>query len=83
MYKKSYGFLCIKKKLAKEIRQKTYGRREMVESVFEAIKRKFRANVNSLSAHTKRAEVYCRAIAHNIISFCLILFQRSSTYAKV
>ncbi len=60
-----------------DFRNRTYHRREMAESVFGAIKRKFGASVSSLSAHTMRAEVYCRAIAHNIISIFLRLFQRS------
>lgn len=55
-------------------RKRTYHRREMVESVFGAIKRKFGASVSSLLAHTRRAEIYCRAIAHNIISYYLITF---------
>ena len=53
----------------KKFKDKTYHRREIVESVFGAIKRKFGASVSSLSAHTMRAEIYCRAIAHNIIFF--------------
>ncbi len=46
--------------------QKTYGRREMVESTFSAIKRKFGASVSSLTLGRMRAEMYLRAIAHNI-----------------
>ena len=61
----------------KNFRKRTYGRREMVESVFGAVKRKFGASVSSLSAHTMRAEMYCRAIAHNIICYLAGLFQRS------
>ena len=60
-----------------KFRNRTYHRREMVESVFGAIKRKFGASVSSLSAHTMRAEIYCRAIAHNISSCLAGLFQRS------
>ena len=55
---------------------KTYHRRETVESVFGAFKRKFGASVSCLSAHTMRAEVYCRAIAHNIIS---LFYEKLST----
>jgi len=61
----------------KNFRNRTYHRREMAESVFGSIKRKFGASVSSLSAHTMRAEVYCRAIAHNIICCLVGLFQRS------
>lgn len=55
-------------------REKTYHRREMVESVFSAIKRKFGASVSSILVSTRRAEMYCRAIAHNIISYFKLTF---------
>lgn len=67
---------------AKEIKQKTYGRREIVESVFGAIKRKYGASVSSISTHTMRAEIYCRAIAHNIITYLIRHFQRSLNLSK-
>ena len=55
--------------------QRTYGRREIVESVFSALKRKFGASVSAVTISAQRAEMYCRAIAHNI--FWLIgLFER-------
>ena len=60
--------------------KKTYGRREMSESTFSAYKRKFGASVNSVKIKNQRAEVYCRAIAHNIINFILGLFQRSRLF---
>jgi len=71
------GVIRLRRTLAKKIRQKTYGRREMVEAVFGATKRKFGASVSSISAHARRAEMYCRAIAHNIIFYLEGLFQRS------
>ena len=58
----------------KSFRKRTFHRREMAESVFGAFKRKFGASVSCLSPHTRRAEVYCRAIAHNIISLFWIRF---------
>jgi len=64
------GF-TLRRKCAENFNMRIYHRREMAESVFSATKRKFGASVSSLSAHTMRAEIYCRAIAHNIISlFC-------------
>ena len=54
---------------SKKFNKRIYHRREMVESVFSSFKRKFGASVSSLSAHTRRAEIYCRAIAHNIIYY--------------
>lgn len=65
------------KRAAKNFNKRTYGRREMAESVFSAIKRKFGANISSVKISAQRAETYCRAIAHNIISKILRLFQRS------
>jgi len=59
-----------------KIKQKTYGRREMVESTFKATKTKFGSSVSCMTIITQRAELYCRAIAHNIICFCLGFFQR-------
>ncbi len=59
------------------IKQKTYGRREMVESVFGSTKKKHGPSVSSFRIVTQRAEVYCRAIAHNIICCFLELFQQS------
>lgn len=55
---------------------RTYRRRTTVEAVFSATKRKFGASLSSIKIHTRRAEVYCRAIAHNIIFWILRDFQR-------
>ena len=65
------------------IKKKTYGRREMVESVIGALKRKFGASVSSISAHTRRAEIYCRAIAHNIIAYLVEEIQRSHLFRNL
>ena len=56
--------------------QRTYRRRTTVECVFSATKRKFGASLSSVKIHTRRAEVYCRALAHNIIFWILKDFQR-------
>ena len=57
--------------------KRTYGRREMSESVYSAIKRKFGASVSSVKFSAQRAEMYCRAIVHNIFCCKFRLFQRS------
>ena len=62
---------------SQKIKQKTYGRREMVESTFKSIKTKFGASVSSIKISAQRAEIYCRAIAHNILSVFSGLFERS------
>jgi IS5 family transposase len=51
---------------AKKFNERRYHRRAMVESVFSAIKRKFGASIGSVRISAQRAEMYCRAIAHNI-----------------
>jgi transposase len=62
-----HGF--VRKKVLKSFRKRTYNRRSIVESVFFAIKRKFGFSVSSLRISAQRAEMYCRAIAHNICCF--------------
>lgn len=75
-YGKLKGFNA-RTKAAKRFRKRTYHRREIVESVFASIKKKFGVSVNSLSARTRRAEIYCRAITHNILGDVVGLFQHS------
>ena len=67
---------------AKYFNNKIYHRREMVESTFKAIKTKFGASVSSVKISAQRAEMYCRAIAHNIINEILRLFQQSRVFEK-
>ena len=57
----------LRRKNQKYVHPKRYHRREIVESVFKAIKTKFGASVSSVKISAQRAELYCRAIAHNII----------------
>ena len=61
----------------KNFNNKTYHRREMSESVFSSFKRRFGPSVSSVKISTQRVEVYCRAIAYNIIYCFSRLFQRS------
>ncbi|MFO8016433.1 MAG: IS5 family transposase [Candidatus Woesearchaeota archaeon] len=56
---------------------KRYHRRENVEAVFKAMKCKFGPSVSSVKISAQRAEIYCRAIAHNILSYFLGLFKRT------
>lgn len=64
----------LRRKNQKYLHPKRYHRREIVESVFKAIKTKFGASVSSVKISAQRAELYCRAIAHNIILFFLQTF---------
>jgi hypothetical protein len=61
----------------KKFRKRTYHRREMVESTFSSIKKKFGSSVSSVKFSAQRAEMYCRAITHNVMSYFLGLFERS------
>ena len=67
---------------ARKFNLNTYHRREMIESVFSAIKRKFGSSVSSVKFSAQRAEMYCRAIAHNIFLLCTGLFERCLLYTK-
>ena len=69
--KKIYRGKSFRKISNKNFNLRTYHRREMVESVFSAIKRKFGSSVSSVKFSAQRAEMYCRAITHNIFYFLL------------
>ena len=75
--KKIYRGRSLRQISNKRFALRTYHRREMVESVFSAIKRKFGASVSSVKLSAQKAEMYCRAIAHNILGFVLGLFERN------
>ena len=45
---------------------KTYYRRELIESGFSALKRKFGASVSSKTVRTIRTEIYGRLVCHNL-----------------
>ena len=74
--KKIYRGKSLRKKAQLSFRIRTYHRREMVEAVFSAFKRKFGPSLSSVKLSAQRAEVYCRAIAHNLFSLLLRLFER-------
>ena len=58
-----------RRKARNHFRIKTYGRRNMVEAGFSSLKRKFGSSVNSKTARTIRAEVYCKIVFHNLFSY--------------
>ncbi|MEM4268389.1 MAG: hypothetical protein QXK37_06195, partial [Candidatus Woesearchaeota archaeon] len=64
--KKIYRGKSFRKKSQKHFTLRTYHRREIVETVLSAIKRKFGASVSSVKLKAQKTEMYCRAIAHNI-----------------
>jgi len=57
----------VRHKVLKNFKKRVYNRRSMAESVIFSIKRKFGTSVSSLNMKSQRAEMYCRAIAHNTI----------------
>ena len=59
----------LRMKSAKKFNLRVYHRRELVESGFSALKRKFGASVSSKTVRTIRTEVYCRLVCHNIFLF--------------
>ena len=71
-----------RKRAMKLFKKRTYNRRGVVESVFSAFKRKFGPSVSSVKFSAQRAEMYCRAIAHNIFLFLIGLFERCPINSK-
>lgn len=53
-------------KALKHFRLRTYHRRELIESGFHSLKTKFGSSVNSKSAKTIRADLYCKLLCHNL-----------------
>ena len=56
----------LRMKSVKKFSLRVYHRREMVESGFGSIKRKFGASVSSKSVRTIRTEIFARLVCHNI-----------------
>ena len=73
----------LRRRNQKNVHHKRYGRREMIESTFKAIKTKFGASIASHKISAQRAEAYCRAIAHNIILKILRDFKRTQSKGKI
>ena len=55
-----------RKKQMKNYSERTYHRRSMIESGFGSLKRKYGGSVLARAISAQRAEIYCRAIAHNL-----------------
>lgn len=65
----------LRQKAAKKFRIRTYHRREMAESGFSSIKRKYGSSVSSRSVRTIRTEIYGRLTCHNLFSYLLLTFR--------
>lgn len=55
-----------RKKLMDNFPQKTYNKRNRVESIFHALNQKYGSSVSSINISCARTEIYCRAILHNL-----------------
>ena len=66
-----------RKKQGKHYSERTYHRRSMIESGFSSLKRKYGSYVLAKSASAQKAEVYCRAIAHNLNLMFLKTFNKT------
>jgi len=62
---KHNNFSC-RRKAAKHFRLRIYHRRELIESGFSSMKRKYGSSVNSKSARNIRADLYGRLLCHNL-----------------
>jgi len=64
--KPKHHCLDARRQASKHFRIRTYHRRELVESGFSSLKRKFGSSVSSRSVRTIRTEVYGRLACHNL-----------------
>lgn len=60
-----------RKRHLKQFRKRTYNRRNLVETAFSSIKRKYGSSVRCRKARTIRAEIYLKLLCHNL--FCLLI----------
>ena len=67
--------MSARRKACKHFRKRTYHRRELIESGFSALKRKFGISVSSKKASTIRSEVYGRLTCHNIFQMLFETFR--------
>jgi len=67
--------MSARRKACKHFRKRTYHRRELIESGFFALKRKFGISVSSKKASTIRSEVYGRLTCHNIFQMLFETFR--------
>ena len=72
--KKNWARGQIRKQLKECFDYAIYWQRNLVESLFSALKRLFGNNLRSFSARTQRAEIYMRLIAYNLGCFLEIIF---------
>lgn len=59
--------LSCRRQAAKHFKLRIYHRRELIESGFSSVKRKYGASVSSKTAKTIRADIYGRLLCHNLL----------------
>lgn len=69
--KSKHHSLSCRRKAARHFSLRTYHRRELIESGFSSLKRKYGASVSSKTAKAIRADVYGRLLCHNLFGYCL------------
>lgn len=72
--KKNWARGQLRKQLKECFDYALYWQRNLIESLFSALKRLFGANLRSFSARTQRAEIYMRLIAYNLGCFLRVIF---------
>lgn len=73
----------LRMKAAQHFKQRTYHRRELIESSFSSIKRKYGSSINSKTVRTIRTEVYGRLTCHNIFSLIFGLLGQSPLIQQI
>lgn len=70
-----------RRKMHKMFRERTYHRRELIESGFGSVKRKFGASVSSKKTKTIKADIYGRLICHNLFYGFIETWDRAALWA--
>lgn len=73
--KPKHNCMSVRRKAAKKFKLRVYHRRELVESGFSSIKRKYGSSVASRSVRTIRTEVYGRLVCHNLFFWIFQTFR--------
>jgi transposase len=67
MGKETHCRRTTRKRQAEKFKKKVYGKRNIVESMIKSLNTKFGSSVSSVKFTAQRADIYCRAIAHNLM----------------
>jgi len=73
----------LRRKNQQYFHHRRYNRRTIVESVFKAIKTKFGPSASSIKIKSQRAEIFCRAIIHNLTQKIIDFLNASTKISKI